>query len=214
MFVEQLWRYPVKSMKGVPLQSIEVRDAGLAGDRGIVVVSEARGCVITARTHHRLLGLLGGFAPDGVTPTINFHRWDSPAANALVAEAVGEPVRLVTLEDPRRFDVLPLLVTTSSAVAAMGVDGRRFRPNIAIGGAEGLIEREWPGKRLRMGTVEIFAAQMRSRCVMTTYDPDSLVQDRSVLFKIVSDFEGTMGLDCSVVTPGTIQIGDTVEVLD
>ena len=69
-------------------------------------------------------------------------------------------------------------------------------------------------KQLRIGDIEIHAAQLRARCVMTTYDPDTLVQDRNVLFRIVNDFDGTMALDCSVTTPGTIRGGDPVTVLD
>ena len=110
--------------------------------------------------------------------------------------------------------MLPLLVATDGAIAAIGLDRRRFRPNIVIGGVEGLTERQWEGKQIRLGAVEIHAAQLRARCVMTTYDPDTLVQDRSVLFRIVSDFDGTMALDCSVTTPGTISVGDLVTVLD
>ena len=49
---------------------------------------------------------------------------------------------------------------------------------------------------------------------MTTYDPDTLEQDRSVLFRIVSDYDGTMALDCSVLVAGTINVGDAVTLLD
>jgi hypothetical protein len=48
---------------------------------------------------------------------------------------------------------------------------------------------------------------------MTTYDPDTQVQDINVLKRIVSDFEGTMALDCRVITPGVIKIGDVVKVV-
>ena len=66
---------------------------------------------------------------------------------------------------------------------------------------------------LRIGEVEIHAAQLRARCVMTTYDPDTLEQDRNVLFRIVKEFDGTMALDCSVIKPGTIRVGDPVTVV-
>jgi len=33
--------------------------------------------------------------------------------------------------------VVPLLVATDGAIAAFGHDGRRLRPNIAVGGVEG-----------------------------------------------------------------------------
>ena len=49
---------------------------------------------------------------------------------------------------------------------------------------------------------------------MTTYDPDTLKQDRNVLFRIVKEFDGTMALDCSIVKPGTIRVGDEVTVVE
>ena len=83
-----------------------------------------------------------------------------------------------------------------------------------IGGVEGLEERRWEGRRLRVGDAVIEAAQLRGRCVMTTYDPDTLEQDRSVLKRIVEELGGTMALDCAVVEEGLIREGDPVEVLE
>jgi uncharacterized protein len=214
MHVAELWRYPVKSLRGEMVDAAEVLQSGIRGDREIVVLSAARNRVITSRTHHRLLGLQGAIAPGTGEVTINGVPWDDPTARALVAQAVGESVELIRVPGTERFDVLPLLVATDGAIATIGLDRRRFRPNILIGGVEGLAEREWEGKDLRLGEVEIHAAQLRARCVMTTYDPDTLAQDRSVLFRIVSDFDGTMALDCSVTKPGTIRVGDTVTLLD
>ncbi len=214
MYVAELWRYPVKSMRGELLQHAELLKTGIRGDRETVVLSSARQRVITSRTHHRLLGLQGGILTDTEKATVNGFPWDSPEAVALAEQAVGERVELIHVPGTEHFDVLPLLVATDGAIAAIGLDRRRFRPNIVIGGVEGLTERQWEGKQIRLGAVEIHAAQLRARCVMTTYDPDTLVQDRSVLFRIVSDFDGTMALDCSVTTPGTISVGDLVTVLD
>jgi uncharacterized protein YcbX len=212
MHVAELWRYPAKSLRGELLQEAEVLRTGIRGDREIVVVSKSRQRVITSRTHHRLLGLQGAISPDTQKATINGIPWDSPAALALVEEAVGEAARLVHVTGTARFDILPLLVATDGAINVLGLDRRRFRPNIFIGGVEGLTERQWEGKQLRIGEVEIHAAQLRARCVMTTYDPDTLVQDRDVLFRIVKEFDGTMALDCSVIKPGTIRVGDVVTV--
>ena len=187
---------------------------GIRGDREIVVVSASRGRFITSRTHHRLLGLQGGISPETHEATINGYSWDSPEARALVEEAVGEKAELVHVPGTERFDILPLLVATDGAISALGLDRRRFRPNIFIGGVEGLAERQWEGKQIRIGEVTIYAAQLRARCVMTTYDPDTLKQDRNVLFRIVKEFDGTMALDCSVVKPGTIRVGDPVTVVE
>jgi len=45
---------------------------------------------------------------------------------------------------------------------------------------------------------------------MTTYDPDTQVQDLSVLKRIVSEFGGRMALDCDVLEGGVLRVGDPV----
>jgi uncharacterized protein len=77
-----------------------------------------------------------------------------------------------------------------------------------------LEERKWPGRRFQIGDLVFEAAQLRQRCVMTTYDPDTQEQDLNVLKRIVSDFDGTMALDCRVITPGTISVGEEVRLLE
>jgi hypothetical protein len=48
---------------------------------------------------------------------------------------------------------------------------------------------------------------------MTTYDSDTLQQDRSVLKRIVEELDGTMALDCAVVEEGLVREGDPVTLL-
>ena len=211
MHVAELWRYPVKSMAGESLPWADLTSEGLYGDR-IVQVRDGRGRTVTSRTHHALLGLAGTLAPDG-TPLVNGVSWTSPEAAAAAREAVGADVVLVRDEGPERFDVLPLLIATDGAVAALGVDRRRLRPNIVIGGVEGLAERAWPGRPLRIGDVIVQPVKLRARCVMTTFDPDTLVQDLGVLRRIAHEFGGTMALDSAVITPGRVALGDPVELL-
>jgi hypothetical protein len=130
-------------------------------------------------------------------------------------QAVAGPGSTLTLEDGlRRFDVLPLLVATDGAINALGSDGRRLRPNLIIGGVEGLAERAWQGRLLKIGPVVIQAADLRERCVMTTFDPDTLEQDVRVLRRIHREFGGRMALNCAVLVPGPISVGDPVTVFD
>ena len=49
---------------------------------------------------------------------------------------------------------------------------------------------------------------------MTTYDPDTLEQDISVLQKIYFELGGRTALDCYVVEPGLARVGDRAELLD
>ena len=211
MFIKALWHYPVKSMAGERIREADVGPLGIPADRRILV--HVGGKVVTSRTHHRLLGLKGMLDSNGV-PQISGHAWNSPEALELVKAAVGPDAELVHYEGKERFDVLPLLVATDGAINHMGFDGRRLRPNIVIGGVDGLSERDWPGRRLQIGDVQIHAAQLRGRCIMTTFDPDTLQQDRNILRRIVRDLGGTMALDCAVLQGGLIREGDPVFLLE
>src|SRR5436190_1180418 len=196
MYVKEIWRYPAKSMAGEQIEAAMLGKDGVPGDRQILVRNKA-GRVITSRTHHGLLGLKGSLACNGKA-LINGYEWDSPEALELVRQATGLDVELFRHEGSDRFDILPLLVATDGAIAHMGFDSRRFRANILIGDVEGLAERDWPGKRLRIGEAVLAPRHLRGRCVMTTYDPDTLKQDPSVLRRIVNELDGTLGLDTSV----------------
>ena len=211
MRVAELWRYPVKSLGGERLDRAEVSASGIAGDR-VVHVRNGRGRVVTSRTHPRLLGLHATLGDDGEL-LIDGLPWTAPESAAAVRAAAGPDATLARHDGPERFDVLPLLVATDGAIAALGVDGRRLRPNIVVAGVPGVLERQWPGRRLRIGQVVIALEKLRGRCVMTTYDPDTQVQDLSVLQRIVDDFDGQMALDSAVLAGGTITLDDPVEVL-
>jgi MOSC domain-containing protein len=212
VFVKELWRYPVKSMAGERISGSKLTLAGFPDDRRVLVVLP-NGRVITSRTHPRLLGLKGTVGEDGA-PYISGRRWDSQEALQLVKRAAGESAGVLYYEGIDRFDVLPLLVASDGAIAHMNFDVRRFRPNIVIGDVDGLEERTWEGRRLRLGGAVIKAAQLRRRCIMTTYDPDTLQQDRSVLKRIVDELGGKMALDCAVVEAGSVREGDPVMLLD
>ena len=212
MHIAELWRYPVKSMAGERLRAVDVGADGFEGDR-VVHVNGPGGRIITSRTHPRLLGLHASLGPDG-EPLVDGLPWSGPESQAAVRAAAGSGARLVRYDGPERFDVLPLLIGTDGAFAELGVDHRRLRPNIVVGGVPGLDERQWPGRRLRIGQVIVTVAKLRARCVMTTYDPDTLEQDVSVLQRIATRFGGTMALDCGVVTGGRIAVGDAVELME
>jgi hypothetical protein len=212
MTVSELWRYPVKSLGGERLAMAELSGNGIAGDR-VVRVRDGRGRVITARTRHRLLGLRATLGPDG-EPLVDGRPWTSAEVAVALRAAAGPDVELVRYDGRDRFDVLPLLVATDGAIARLGVDHRRLRPNIVIAGVEGLAERNWPGRRLHIGEAVITVAKLRSRCVMTTFDPDTLEQDLGVLRRIASEFGGRMALDCDVIRGGHLAVGDPVALID
>jgi uncharacterized protein len=213
MHVAEIWRYPVKSLKGERLNETEITELGIPGDRQIAVIRTINGRFLTSRSKPKLLGLQGALGADGV-PTINGHRWDSAAALQLVHEAAGESVTLEQVPAPQAFDILPLLIATDGAAQYLNIDHRRLRPNILIADVPDLEERSWPGRIIAIGNVRMHAEQLRDRCVMTTYDPDTQKQDLSVLQRIVRELDGSTALDTSVIAPGRIRVGDPVQIVD
>lgn len=207
LYVAGLWRYPVKSLAGERLPATAVTADGVTGDR-LVQVHGPEG-VRTSRKHYRLLGLRGTLGPDG-RARINDLPWDSAEALALVKAAAGDDAWLEAYDGPERFDILPLLVATDGAVAAFGRDVRRLRPNILVGGVEGMDETDLPGATLRIGEVVVRLDSLRGRCPMTTVDPDTLHRDPEVLRDIGRRFGGRLALNADVAQGGTIRVGEAV----
>jgi uncharacterized protein YcbX len=204
-----LWRYPVKTLAGELLSTGAVGLNGIPGDRAVWVMGPEG--VRTSRRHYRLLGLRGTLNQRGHA-LINGHPWESPEALALVKQAAGDDAWLEASDAQNRFDVLPLLVATDGAVAAFGRDVRRLRPNILIGGVDGLAERDWPGAELHIGSLIVRLDSLRARCPMTTVDPDTLERDSEVLRDIGRRFRGRLALNADVARPGAIAIGDPVRL--
>jgi uncharacterized protein YcbX len=208
MKVAAIWRYPVKSMAGERLRGAELTGAGFAGDR-VVQVYDAHGRIVTARRFPRLLRLRATLGPDG-EPLVDGLPWDSPEVAARVQAAVSPGATLARFDGPERFDILPLLICTDGAVSMFGRDVRRLRPNILIAGVDGSGERQWPGATLTLPHAEDAIADLRGRCVMTTYDPDTNQQDPGVLRDIVRRFGGRLCLNAHVLRPGHVEEGDAV----
>ena len=216
--VAGLWRYPVKSLAGEPVESAELDAHGVPGDRLVRVVGPEG--VRTSRRHYKLLGLQGSIDALGQA-TINGIPWVDDEALALVRGAAGKDAWLEATDDEAdggaRFDILPLLVATDGAVAAFGRDVRRLRPNILIGGVDGLAERDWPGADLLIGDRDaggpiIRLDSLRGRCPMTTVDPDTLARDPEVLKDIGRRFDGQLALNAEVLRGGWIRVGEAVEL--
>jgi uncharacterized protein len=224
LVVTDLYRYPVKSCRGQQLRDAPVEPWGLAGDRRWMVVDPG-GEFLTARERPPMLlvtphledgalRLTGPGRPDLTVPVpaggelIPVTVWDSkllaapagPEADAWFSAVIGEPVRLVYLDDPTRrptspaysrpgdrvsfADGYPLMLTAESSLGdlnerigagPLAFEGplpmRRFRPTVVVAGAEPWAEDAW--RLLRIGDVVFRAVKGCARCVMTTKDPDT-----------------------------------------
>lgn len=94
----------------------------------------------------------------------------------------------------------------------VGRDVRRLRPDIVFGGVEGLAERGWEGgaPHRRCGDLARLPARPLSHDAV---DPDTLERDPEVLKDIVRRFRGRIALNEDVLRPGTVRVGDAVELV-
>ena len=123
--VGELNLFPVKSLRGVSVESAGVERQGLAGDRRWMVVDES-GATLTARKHPEMLAITATPAAGGVVlhaagrdplsvpepagpadTAVTLSRVGVAAAadgqaHAWLSEVLGRPVRLVWLDDPSR----------------------------------------------------------------------------------------------------------------
>ena len=210
MHVAALWRYPVKSLAGEPLDHARLDIDGVVGDRS-VHVRGAHG-PLTGRTRHDLVTIPSSTSPDGI-PLVAGQPWNTAAADAVIRRHAGPDAWLAAHDGPERFDVLNLLVATDGAVEAFGHDVRRLRPNLLIGGVPVDAERTWPGSALAIGDALIGVHSMRQRCVVTSIDPDTGRRDPDVYRRIRRCFDGELALNCWVIRPGTISVSDHVDLV-
>jgi uncharacterized protein YcbX len=209
--VEQLWRYPVKSLQGEAINEALVSGDGVAGDR-VVHVAGPRG-PLTGRTRPGLLTISAITGTNG-RPRIDSHPWDSPTALALIRKHAGADARLIEDHTAGRFDILNLLVATDGAVNTFGHDVRRLRPNLLLSGIPADLEPKLEGRALAIGDVVIGLHSLRQRCVVTSIDPDTGAQDLDVFRRIRTVFGGKLALNSWVIRPGRIRVGDTAELVD
>ena len=209
--VDAIWRYPVKTLAGEPLDVAELTESGIVGDRTVHVRGPEG--IRTSRRYHRLLGLKGTLSSSGEV-LVNGMPWREYEVLKLIRKAAGEDAWLEQSDQDDRFDVLPLLVATDGAVKEFGRDVRRLRPNIVVGGTVGMEETTWPGSELRIGEAGIYLDSLRPRCPMTTVDPDTLERDPQVLRDIGRRFGGRLALNADVIRPGPVRVGDAVTRLN
>ena len=210
MRVAELWRYPVKGLRGESLDRVEVAAEGIPGDRCLRVTDE-RG-IVTGRRKQRMIGLPATLNGDA-EPLVDGHPWRSAEAAAAIRDVAGTAARLSRPFGGHEHDAAHILLLSDGSVGQLGYDRRRFRPNIYLEGADGATELDWIGRRVRIGELVLAVDEPCVRCVITTIDPDTIDVNLDVLKRTNAELDGNMGAYCSVVEPATIAVGDPVELV-
>src|SRR5688572_6744302 len=95
--IRQLWRYPVKSMQGELVESLDLDLGGARGDRTLAVVDPAAGKVLSAKRHADLLMASARVEGDDVVVTLPDgaeHAASDPGVHAALSAWLGHEVRL------------------------------------------------------------------------------------------------------------------------
>jgi uncharacterized protein YcbX len=148
--------------------------------------------------------------------------WDGP-----LRALTGIDVRLVVPDaDGAANDVEPITLVSLASVAdlawrsgAEDLDPRRFRMTFDLDGCEPFEEDTWDGRRVRIGAALIEIGTAVPRCVVTTQDPATGDRDFPTLVAIkraraIPDGSKLpFGVYARVLEPGTVRVGDRLEVV-
>ena len=228
--VVEIWRYPVKSLRGETVRSIRVGQRGIEHDRlwSIRDRDGKFGSGKTTRRFRHMPGLLTmqSFVDASGAGCLRFsdgHEGpiDDPDIAQLVAKVVGEDVDIAVEAETSHLDDSPvhlLSVQSLSSLAARleaQVDRRRFRPNIVvdISTSDDRPEDAWIDTPLRIGSVLLRVTQRTVRCVMVTQPQAELAFEPAILKELEANNEMRLGVYARVEQPGTVSVGDEIYML-
>jgi hypothetical protein len=231
--VEALFRYPVKSMRGEPLEVADLGWHGLDGDRrlafrrvddrgGFPWLSASRLPELILFSPQRRAPAAGGKPPTHVrTPEGEEMEAFGQELATEVGRRLGSPVEMMHL-NRGIFDEASVSVITSATVGEIGrlaaqrPDVRRFRPNILIASLRSVPfeEDEWVGGVLSFGETDEAAAvgitNRDERCSMVNFDPDSPRATADVLKAIVRVRDNKVGVYGTITRRGRLAVGQPV----
>jgi uncharacterized protein len=230
LVVEQIWRYPIKSIGGERLEATFADDRGLLGDR-VWAVQDDTGKLGSGKNSGRftrILGLLdltarydGEAEPPIVTASDGSkHPVATGAADAYLQALSGRPVRVRRDTGIMHFDEVPFsLVGTATLDWLAGqvdvaVDTRRLRPNLVVRTEEPFAEEQWVDRPVRIGSVEAVFDRVFMRCVMVGMAQPGLGESADVLKRIADrqDNPVCMAIGGHIRRPGTLKVGDELVV--
>jgi uncharacterized protein YcbX len=213
--VEEIWRYPVKSLRGESVDQASVNSRGVLGDR-LWAVRDNDGKLGSGKNTRRFKRFPG---PPLLTLSARFHNEpteqeiDPPfvvgrdgrehsvqdgTADLLLRHHTGVSTLSVMREsDVNHFDQDPIsligratLRWSAGAAPGEAVDARRFRPNLVVRTDNPFDEECWLDRRVVIGdgqdAVEIVFRQVLERCVMVTTSQAELPTAPELLKRVVA----------------------------
>ena len=231
--VLQLWRFPVKSMRGETLSEARLLPHGIEGDRRFAVMSTAAPSgkpllssverTSTLRYAARLGPAPAVTTPEGLTLPL-----PSPALLEALQSTIAQPGAQLRLEDSTLnstetpfFDVRPVSLISQATLRALAaelgrpLDPLRFRSNLVLAFSDdrAFAEDALTGTTLRFGEADgprLRILERIPRCRIVSLDPETTAAHPTLLRHLAHRHGGRVGIYARVERPGTLQLGDAV----
>lgn len=200
MQVQEIWRYPVKSMQGECLTTAVINEFGIEGDRGWALVDAETNLALTARREPRLLfgsarvvdGVDGSGPQVAVTLPDGTETDNDDELSAWIGRAVSlrravpeEAGTYETQADDQEVgdwfqwsgpagsyhDSTRTRISLATRDVFRDWDPRRFRINVILDGSGDL---GLVGSQVQVGSVTVDVLKRIDRCVMTTRPQPSI----------------------------------------
>ena len=224
MTVAELWRYPVKSMRGERLPVVNLLSYGMEQDRLYAFESDAAppGMLrLRAPDRRRLLAFEARTGPQGTfvqTPDGLLFPVESPS----LLTCLPPGLRLTYASEPQT-DVRPLALISLQTVQQLAqelgtaLDLQRFRANLLLNLNRPFEEDSWVGRTIRLGLqAEVRILERDPRCRFITFDPARPDADPLTPLMRLLDLhhQNRAGVYAQVITPGPIRSGDRITLSD
>jgi len=223
--VDQIWRYPIKSMGGEQLELSYADERGLLGDRVWAVQDDAGklGSGKDSRRFTRILGLLhlsASYLDEAEPPIVTTEDGSqypvaTGAADAYLRALTGRSLHVCRDTGIMHFDEVPFSLVGTATLDWLAqqvdvpVDARRLRPNIVVRTDEPFAEEAWVGRTVRIGDVEAVFDRVFMRCVMVNMSRPGMAAG-SVLKQIGQRGEPCIAIGGHVGQSGKFRLGDDI----
>lgn len=201
---------PVKGMRHLALDHVDLDEQGAVGDRAYCLVDVERRRVLRTVQHPSLMGIVAQAYDDGLAltlptgeqadgpasasgRTITCDYWGRPVELALtdgphaelISRHLGQDVRLARA--PRTAVVFgdPITVVTTASLREMDVEAARFRATLVLDTDEPWVEDTWLGREIDLGGATVRIGGPVPRCAVIDHHPETGEKDARILRALV-----------------------------
>jgi uncharacterized protein YcbX len=234
--VKHLYIYPVKSMRGVPVEEVHIGLNGIYGDRRYAFVRQDSASLddfpwLTGRNQTRMLLYVPHFerppthddfdpplrvaTPDGKV----FDIADEKLRERIESEHGGKLILLKSGRgnyDSQHISLFSLLSWQMLEMeAGVPIDKRQFRANVYVDPHEAapFDENAWVGHILQIGSAVVGVTKRDTRCMMINIDPNTAQQQPQVLRTVARRHDEQAGVYANVIVQGLVRKGDPIRLI-